>query len=234
MQIHGTSETGALNLKGGTGAWTGGLDLTTSKLIVESSISNKTADMARLQDQVVFGQSATKGVYTSSTLPAGFAIAVVDNAVENRLTFGGMSVDSNSILVGAELAGDANIDGTVDLSDLSTVLNDFGSTTSNWTSGNFDGAASIDLTDLSDVLNNFGATNPNASDEAAGGGLKAALATPEPASLLVLGVGAAAASIRRRPAMAPGQSRRNERGGGPTDRPPPFLWFDSAAVYLSD
>ncbi len=57
--------------------------------------------------------------------------------------------------------GDANDDGTVDLSDLSIILNNFASTTPNWTSGNFDNAPTIDLTDLSDVLNNFGTSIPS-------------------------------------------------------------------------
>jgi len=61
------------------------------------------------------------------------------------------------------LPGDANLDGHVDLTDLSTVLNNFGQATTAWTSGNFDGAATIDLTDLSAVLNNFGQSAPSAA-----------------------------------------------------------------------
>ena len=59
--------------------------------------------------------------------------------------------------------GDANMDGQVDLTDLSTVLNNFGKSTVLWTDGNFDGQPTIDLTDLSDVLNNFGSSAPSAS-----------------------------------------------------------------------
>src|SRR6202012_3097129 len=112
-----------------------------------------------------------------------FGIAVVDNAVLATpfTAFGGQTVDANSILVSQELLGDSNIDGHVDLTDLSTVLNNFGTTTPAWTSGNFDGAATVDLTDLSAVLNNFGLTNPNATDVSAGA--TAAIGTPEPASL---------------------------------------------------
>jgi hypothetical protein len=59
--------------------------------------------------------------------------------------------------------GDANADGTVNLTDLNTVLSHFGQSSPNWTDGNFDYAATINLTDLSYVLNNFGQTDPNAS-----------------------------------------------------------------------
>ncbi|MGN6367543.1 MAG: hypothetical protein ACTHN5_04715 [Phycisphaerae bacterium] len=82
------------------------------------------------------------------------------------------------------LPGDANIDGKVDLGDLSIVLNNFGAATTSWTDGNFDNAATIDLTDLSDVLNNFGLTNPNASVDPAPA--LGAAAAPEPASLALL------------------------------------------------
>ena len=124
----------------------------------------------------------------------GFGIAVIDNGALATpfATFGGQAVDANSILVGAELLGDANADGTVDLTDLSTVLNNFGAATSSWTSGNFDGAAAVDLTDLSEVLNNFGATNAGASEAGA------AVATPEPAALGMVLAGGALVMWRRR------------------------------------
>ena len=201
LQIHGTSKTSALNLIGGIGAWSTGLDLTTSKFVFESTISNKSTDLGQIEDQVNFGKTNTAGIFTSSTLASNMGIAVLDNAILNKTTFGGMNVDSNSILVGAELFGDANADGSVDLTDLSTVLNNFGSTTSAWTSGNFDGAATIDLTDLSDVLNNFGATNASASaGDSVFSSAGAAVATPEPASLAVIGLGVVGLLARRRKA----------------------------------
>ncbi len=175
----GTSKVHALNLLGSTGNWFTGLDLTNNKLIVEDAVTKATT-LSRLQDQVQYGKSHAAGIYTSTGVPADMAMAVVDNAVTGLTTFGGLPVDANSLLVGAELLGDANIDGTVDLTDLSTVLNNFGSSTSAWTSGNFDGSATIDLTDLSDVLNNFGASNPNASVASS-----PIAAAPEPASLAI-------------------------------------------------
>ena len=171
----GTSKVNALTLAGTTSNWSGALDLTNNKLIVEDATTHNTT-LATLQNQVASGVANTAGIFSSS-LPANQALAVLDNALLNKTSFGGQIVDANAILLASELLGDANADGTVDLTDLSTVLNNFGTTTSAWTSGNFDGAAIIDLTDLSAVLNDFGLANTNASISTP------ITATPEPASL---------------------------------------------------
>ncbi len=102
---------------------------------------------------------------------------------------------SNTQLAGVKFTGDANLDGVVDLNDLNIVLNNLGTATGAWTSGNFDGAPTVDLNDLNDVLNNLGANVPAASVQAA---LAAAsLSVPEPASLALL-VPAGFALLRRR------------------------------------
>ncbi|HUO10822.1 MAG TPA: autotransporter-associated beta strand repeat-containing protein [Phycisphaerae bacterium] len=183
-----TSSTNSYTLAGAAGAWTASLDLNGNKLVVEDAVTKPTT-LANLRDQVAFGKANAFGI-SSTGLPGNYGIAVVDNAVTQKTTFGTVPVDANSVLVAPEILGDANIDGHVDLTDLSTVLNNFGTATAAWTSGNFDGAATIDLTDLSAVLNNFGLTNPNATDVASGA--SPAIPTPEPASLVVLGFGAAA------------------------------------------
>jgi hypothetical protein len=134
-------------------------------------------------------------------MPANFGVAVLDNALLGKGTFGGVQVDSNSILISPEVLGDANADGTVDINDLNTVLNNFGAKTFAWTSGNFDGAGTVDLTDLADVINNFGVNNLNASG-AGGSSLgntgSPSLPTPEPASLAVMGMGLAVLLRRSR------------------------------------
>ena len=178
---HATLFTSNLVIDGGA-APTGGIQVADNKLVVEATISHNTV-FTTLQFQALYGATHLgQGIYDGFPV-AGYGLAVMDNAVLGKSLFGGIAVDINSILISRELFGDANADGKVDLTDLSTVLNNFGSTTGNWTSGNFDGAATIDLTDLSDVLNNFGQTNPNAFDVAAGG---RALAAPEPASIAAL------------------------------------------------
>ena len=156
-----TSKVTTLTFAGSTNAWTGTHDLTNNKLIVEATTLTKSTVFSNLQNQVTYGHTHTTGI-NDSTGPANMGLAVVDNAITNFATFGGVAADGNSILLSQELLGDANLDGSVDLTDLSTVLNDFGTATPAWTAGNFDGASTIDLTDLSDVLNNFGSSNPNA------------------------------------------------------------------------
>jgi len=76
------------------------------------------------------------------------------------------------------------------LGDLAIVLNNFGQTTPNWSSGNFDGASTIDLTDLADVLNHFG-------QSASGGAAAPADAVPEPATLTIGSLAAATLLLRR-------------------------------------
>src|SRR5262249_40400224 len=121
--------------------------------------------------------------WTGAALPAGTAITPATFHLVNGLAHGFFTVDNSADTVSftETMVGDANQDGHVDLGDLSTVLNNFGKTTSLWTDGNFDGSTTVDLTDLSNVLNNFGAVvQPQPLS------VTASTAAPEAASLLLL------------------------------------------------
>ena len=137
----------------------GTLDITDSALIVQTQTASFVpTQLGILRSQVISGyQNGTwQGVGITSSIAAanpnriGIAIFLPSNLFFT--TFDGLQVDQNSVVASSALLGDATLDGTVDLSDLSIVLNNFGSTTPNWTDGNFDFAPTIDLTDLSDVL----------------------------------------------------------------------------------
>ncbi|MGN6370313.1 MAG: beta strand repeat-containing protein, partial [Phycisphaerae bacterium] len=128
----------------------GAVNITTSHFIIETTPSTKSQTLASLRSNIA------AHTLTATNIPANFALALIDNALLNKPSFGSNPADPNSLLLAPELLGDANIDGKVDLSDLSTLLNHFGQATPNWTDGNFDNATTINLTDLSDVLNNFG------------------------------------------------------------------------------
>jgi T5SS/PEP-CTERM-associated repeat protein len=160
----------ALTITGGT------VDLTSSKLIIETSNATaKSSTLAALQSNIA------TGALIASTMPANFGVALLDNAVTQFKTFGGLPADASSLLLSPELLGDANADGIVNLTDLNTVLTHLGSTTPAWTSGNFDGSTTIDLTDLNTVLNNLGLTYANSSAITS-----PIVPTPEPASLSLL------------------------------------------------
>ena len=195
----GTTRVNTLTIPGNTTP-SGTFDLTNNRVIVEPAASKATV-LATLQAQTNYGKSHTTGI-RSTALPANTGLAVFDNGARPVpfTTFGGQPADSGSILIGPELLGDANIDGTVDLTDLSTILNNFGATTPAWTNGNFDGAATIDLTDLSDVLNNFGSSNPNffTAQLPTTNYQLPPTPTPEPTSLALLGFASSLPLTKRR------------------------------------
>ncbi len=202
---------GALTLQGPTASKVGSftifdngtyhatLSLNNTAIVVETTpTQDKNALLSEYRAGVI--QASSNGTWsgygiispTAAADPAHVGIAVADNALLHYSTFHGQSVDNNSILITTALLGDANLDGNVDLSDLSTVLNNFGQSTPAWTSGNFDNAPTIDLTDLSNVLNNFGAAPLFAVQSPA-----IPIATPEPASL-ALALHAAPLLLKRR------------------------------------
>jgi fibronectin-binding autotransporter adhesin len=187
----GTSKINALSIAGSPGDWSGAVDLTNNKLIVEDA-STHAITLNTLSNQTAYGRTHTAGIL-SSALPAHTTLAVLDNAVTNFTTFGGLPVDPNSILIAPELLGDANADGAVTLTDLNTILANLGTTTLNWTSGNFDNQPTIDLTDLNDVLNNLGQTFANN-----GTSIAPPTPTPEPTSLLLASLTALPLLTRRR------------------------------------
>ena len=149
------------------------------------SVSGSTAlstDIAAFQNEAAGASNA----FTATLSAAGagaFSGTDLIHLSDDRTIAGALSSDLTLNLMGTvAMVGDANADGSVDLSDLSIVLKNFGQANANWTAGNFDGAATVDLTDLSDVLNHFGQSVTMNS--------AAIAAAPEPSSLLVLGLGA--------------------------------------------
>ena len=92
------------------------------------------------------------------------------------------------------LPGDANLDGRVDINDLTIVLANYNQTIGmSWSTGDFTGSGTVDINDLTIVLANY-----NTSDASLAAGLAA---VPEPSGLVLIGVavvGLAACASRRR------------------------------------
>ena len=143
-------------------------------------------DMNTLFDVYNSGTSAAVGPLTWSKTSA-----LSGHNAGDTWTSGGydyVQLDSNGGGVenpGIE-PGDANGDGRVDINDLTIVLTNFGRTGMTWSRGDFLGDGTVDINDLTIVLANFGRT--------AGAG---PAAVPEPASLVLLGIGAIVALLLR-------------------------------------
>ena len=92
------------------------------------------------------------------------------------------------------LPGDANLDGMVDINDLTIVLSHYGQTGQAWANGNFTCDGTVNINDLTIVLAHYGDT---VASSAAGN----PSAAPEPAGVVLLlcgGLAALAAALRRR------------------------------------
>jgi probable HAF family extracellular repeat protein len=117
----------------------------------------------------------------ASVLPSGF---VLNNAtaINDNGDIAGYGTDATgrtvqAFLLRAAMPGDANFDGTVNISDLSVVLTSYDKSGMTWAQGDFDGNGIVDISDLSKVLTNYDKTM------SATAGVHA---VPEPSALLLV------------------------------------------------
>jgi uncharacterized membrane protein len=86
---------------------------------------------------------------------------------------------TQGFLLKPAISGDANLDGKVDINDLTVVLTSYGQSGMVWSQGDFNGDGKVDINDLTIVLTNYGKT----------AGLSFA-AVPEPSAIAILLAGA--------------------------------------------
>ncbi len=101
----------------------------------------------------------------------------------------GGGTGTEAFLLTPYLSGDANLDGRVDINDLTVVLARYGQTGMGWAQGEFTGSGTVDINDLTIVLANYGRSE-NYGSSAAG-----LAAVPEPASLGLLTAAMAGAAF---------------------------------------
>ena len=119
------------------------------------------------------------GVFEEQAAPAG--------GVDFGTSYNTGFLDMPAVLMRPSLAGDCNLDGRVNVNDLTIVLANYGQTTGvDWNRGNLNGDGKVDVNDLTIVLANY---NRTAASAGAGGGVSA---VPEPSALALIAFGALA------------------------------------------
>jgi T5SS/PEP-CTERM-associated repeat protein len=89
----------------------------------------------------------------TSTTPRT-ALGIAENSVLGRTTFSGQPVDATSLLIKYTYAGDANLDGQVDVTDLGALATNW-QTSAPWTGGDFNYDGFVDVTDLGALATNW-------------------------------------------------------------------------------
>ncbi|MCD6378333.1 MAG: PEP-CTERM sorting domain-containing protein, partial [Planctomycetes bacterium] len=112
--------------------------------------------------------------------------------VSNLILYAGATIDLNGLNLyylndGSPkqfFNGDANLDGSVDVSDLGILAGNYGGTGKSWSEGDFCGDLVVDISDLGILAGNYGSST---------GG-----AVPEPATLSLLLIGSLLVVVRRK------------------------------------
>ena len=78
--------------------------------------------------------------------------AFADNEMIPQTAF----IDIPSIVLRSTIPGDANLDGKVDVNDLTIVLTNFDQTGMTWSQGDFNSDDKVDVNDLTILLSHFG------------------------------------------------------------------------------
>ena len=117
--------------------------------------------------------------YAQTGVTFNMAVAVNDAGDILVWSEGYQSVTTSvtSYLLTPALPGDANLDGKVDINDLTIVLAHYGQTGATWSTGDFIGDGTVDINDLTIVLAHYGDSTGSAAGGIAG--------VPEPAGLLL-------------------------------------------------
>jgi Glycoside hydrolase family 44 len=193
------------------------LDVTNSTLQINYGSAADPAATIRSLLVSGFNGGNWQGTGITSSTAAGdagrFTLGYADggNAADHADT----GVPAGDVEVEYTVAGDVNLSGGVDLSDLVIVASDFGQTGSDWAAGDVNYDGNVDLSDLVIVASNFGASLSSVSSANFSGSFAAewqlALAevhgadvsVPEPGTAIALI--ACAAMARRRTSLKRGR-----------------------------
>lgn len=190
--------TRSLTLDGGTSP-TVKLDLNDNKLIVNYTAPDP-SPLATIQAQIASAYTAgtwggngitSSAAAAAATSPHKTAIGYVEASAAGYSggTFAGEPVDNDMVLARYTFSGDADINGTVDLTDFTYLAGNFNGTGKTWLQGDFNYDGIVDLTDFTFLASNFNQSMPASTLGAA---------VPEPIGVLAAGSFCAMAVCRRR------------------------------------
>jgi hypothetical protein len=188
----GTSVLKSLLINGGA------LDLTNNALILDYSSESP---LTAVQTMIRRGFGSGNGIVSQPHDPR-LRVGYADNSVTQFDCFGEAPVDSTSVLITSTYAGDANLDGVVDLRDLA-MLSSGWRHAGTWASGDFNYDGIVNAQDLGLLASNWQAglhtavVDPGLDDLLVAFGFSGA-SVPEPASACVIAMGAMLAARRRR------------------------------------
>jgi hypothetical protein len=185
---------------------TGQLDLSNSSLIVDYSSASPLNSIRLLLNSGAAGgnwngnginSSAAAAVNANPSEPHKTALAYAEASALGINSFAGEAVDGTTVVIQYTYAGDANLDGRVDVADLG-VLASHWQTAGVWTDGDFDYSGGVNVSDLGVLASNWQTGASGALGDALASVGLPSVAVPEPGSLLTGAVSFGLCSIRVR------------------------------------
>jgi hypothetical protein len=175
----------------GTATINGTFDLNDNGLVVTGPAAISGIETAIGNGKIMSSIVNTVNTHASANVMA-IGYGLVGDASLSYSTWGGQSVSTGDLLVLPTLVGNVNLDSIVNGQDLLDLLGSYGQSAATWDQGNVNGDTIVNGQDLLDLLGNYGQTVASAETTysagpiISGGAIKAA---PEPASLVLLGLG---------------------------------------------
>jgi hypothetical protein len=165
------------------------LDLTDNHFVLDYS-DGSISPVDSTRNSLRFGQ------IFSSLADTSHRIGYADNATSLHLTsFGGVNVDESSLLMQLTFAGDSNLDGSVDVTDLGALATHWQGN-GNWTDGDFNYDGLIDVSDLGMLATNWQAGTGSFEQAMQAVGL-GGVSVPEPTAVFAA-AGVGLLGLRRR------------------------------------